>query len=73
MFSISFFNTVDQAMEYRHTNGTGGWIFAPESPVDGSKHWTECAKVLLFPPDFTPSLIFTHPLTRGQSGKLISQ
>ena len=55
------FTTLQEARDYRHDNGTGGWIFAPAAPS------TEC---VLFPPEMTPTAIFTHPLTRGQFGML---
>ena len=72
MITLRYFPTLDDAMEYRYTNGTGGWIFAPEdAPV--SNHYVDVANVILFSPDFTPSMIFNHPATKGRSGKLISQ
>lgn len=55
------FKTVQDARDYRHINGTGGWIFAPDNG----------AAVVLFPPHMPPSNIFRHPLTRGLSGALI--
>lgn len=50
-----------EARQYRHENGTGGWIFVPE----------DYGKVVLFPPDLPPSSIFEHPMSRGRSGHLI--
>lgn len=71
MFTIRLFATVNDAMSYRYENGTGGWIFAPEtSPA--TDNYCVRAGVILFPPDFTPSAIFNHAMTRGQSGRLIS-
>jgi len=55
------FPNAQAARDYRHTNGTGGWIF--EANGTGA--------VYLFPPEMTPSAIFRHPLTRGLSGRLI--
>ena len=72
MITIRMFNTIDDAMEYRYTNGTGGWIFSPEDEP-ASNHYIDRLNVILFSPDFTPTMIFNHPLTKGRSGKLISQ
>lgn len=55
------FASPQEARDYRHANGTGGWIFAPD---DGS----EC---ILFQPWVYPALIFRHPMTAGKSGALI--
>lgn len=55
------FATVQQARDYRHEHGTGGWIFAPEN-----------GPAILFPPEIPPSQIFNHPFTRGQSGRLLA-
>jgi hypothetical protein len=55
------FDTGADARTWRHTHGTGGWIFVDEA--DG--------RATLFPPDMTPTAIFRHPLTRGRSGDLI--
>lgn len=55
------FPTGKAARDYRHANGTGGWIFV--SDADG--------RATLFPPNMSPSGIFNHPMTRGQSGRLI--
>ena len=55
------FPTVQAARDYRHANGTGGWIFEPS---DGGES-------VLFPPAMYPSAIFRHPLTRGLTGRLI--
>lgn len=56
------FNTVTEARSFRHENGTGGWIFAPED---------QARKAILFPPHMTPIEIFNHAMTRGQTGRLI--
>lgn len=61
MRTLHTFPTARHAREYRHLHGTGGWIFAPD---DGSES-------ILFPPDMMPAQIFRHPMTRGQSGRLI--
>ena len=55
------FPSIAAAREYRHLNGTGGWIFAES---DG---WL----VILFPPDMSPNDIFNHPFTKGRSGDLL--
>lgn len=55
------FNTTQEARDYRHENGTGGWIFAPENG----------GEVVLFPPEMAPTQIFNHQLTKGLSGQLI--
>ena len=61
------FASEQDAREYRHEHGTGGWIFASEAS----------GVVVLFPPHMPPSCIMAHPLTRGfvtgrrLSGKLI--
>jgi hypothetical protein len=56
------FTTAQDAREYRHEHGTGGWIFAPDSSA---------SPVVLFPPDMYPTAILHHPFTRGLSGELI--
>jgi hypothetical protein len=63
------FPTLQDARDYRHEHGTGGWIFAPEvtEPTFYPAH--EC---ILFPPEFTPTGIFNHPFTKGRSGQLIA-
>lgn len=61
METIHRFATTQEARDYRHAHGIGGWIFEPD---DGSA-------VTLFPPSIYPAAIFHHPLTRGQSGRLI--
>lgn len=55
---LLFYNAQD-AREYRHVHGTGGWIFTNEEMT------------VLFPPDVTPSGIFNHPVTRNHGGRLI--
>lgn len=70
MQTYRFFDTLQQARDYRYQNGTGGWIFAPEHTPDPKPYSeTQC---VLFPPEFTPHAIFHHPLTRGRSGRLIA-
>jgi hypothetical protein len=56
------FPNLQDARDYRHINGTGGYIFEPENNND---------PVILFPPDYPPSKIFYHHFTRGKSGRLI--
>lgn len=55
------FKTAQDARDYRHQHGTGGWIFAPDNG----------GPVVLFPPHMPPIEIFHHPMARGQSGNLI--
>ena len=59
MLTYTEFTTREAAENYRRDNGTGGWIFVHPN------------RVLLFPPSFTPSDIFAHPITRGIGGELI--
>jgi len=54
------FASVQDARDYRHEAGCGGWIFAPDSGM-----------AVLFPPDMSPSDVFHHPIARGRSGELI--
>lgn len=61
MLTFRTFPNGGDAREYRHANGTGGWIF-----VDDAN-----GNAVLFPPCMPPSAILTHPLTRGRSGALI--
>lgn len=53
---IRTFLTVLAAREYRHTHGTGGWIFVP---ADKSQY------VVLFPPGMSRSSIMAHPMCVG--------
>ena len=69
MLTFRFFADVQSARDYRHANGTGGWIFAIDNPAP-DRHYTEPA-VILFPPGMTPSAIVNHSLVRGLSGRLI--
>ena len=59
METFRTFSSEQEARDYRHTNGTGGWIFCDDGLV------------ILFPPEYPPVEIFRHPLTRGKSGRLI--
>lgn len=59
MITLQFFQNSDVARAYRKENGTGGWIFSNPTMT------------VLFPPEFTPSAIFNHPVTKGHEGKLI--
>ena len=55
------FRSLQAAREYRHEQGTGGWIFVSDAT----------GYATIFPPEFPPAAIFNHPMTRGQSGQLI--
>ena len=61
MQKLLVFNTLQEARDYRHEHGTGGWIFEAEDNL-GS---------VLFPPDVYPFAIFHHPITKGRTGTLI--
>jgi hypothetical protein len=60
------FPNAQAARDYRYENGTGGWIFVPDEPIQ-----SQADQVILFPPEYTPALIFRHPFTVGKSGRLI--
>ncbi len=60
-YSLIVFEIAQQARDYRHTQGRGGWIFEFEGG----------GPAVLFPPHMTPTAIFRHPLTAGRSGRLI--
>jgi hypothetical protein len=62
MQTFRTFTTAQEARDYRHEYGTGGWILVPEN---GS------GPVVLFPPDMAPTAILRHPLSRGVTGDLI--
>ena len=62
------FNSLQDARDYRHENGTGGWIFVPENDNPSFYPYHD---VILFPPEFTPTGIFNHPFTKGRTGQLI--
>ena len=70
MLTFHSFDTVQQAQDYRHINGTGGWIFAADN-APANRHYTVPA-IILFPPEMTPSQIVNHPFTAGMSGKLLA-
>jgi hypothetical protein len=55
------FPTLQEARDYRHANGLGGWIFADDATGES----------ILFPANLYPAAIFHHPMTRGRSGALI--
>lgn len=61
MVTFRTFRSKQAVRDYRHENGTGGWIFVPD---DGSES-------ILFPPDMAPTAIFNHALTAGKSGDLL--
>lgn len=70
MLTFRSFDTVQDARDYRHAHGTGGWIFAADNaPAD--RHYT-VPSIVLFPPEMAPAHILGHPLIRGLSGRLIS-
>jgi hypothetical protein len=69
METIRLFDTAQQAREYRHEHGTGGWIF---EPIDVNEPQYQWHQAVLFPPHMTPSQIFNHPISKGRTGKLIS-
>lgn len=60
------FGSEQDAVDYRKEHGTGGWIFVPD-PKPG-----EYMQCILFPPEFTPTPICKHALTRGLSGRLVA-
>lgn len=68
METIIMFDTEQQARDYRYRNGTGGWIFKPEN--EGLCHYHHTQSIL-FPPSYTPSMIFNHPIAKGRIGLLI--
>lgn len=59
--TFHYFDNPDEAISYRASFGTGGWIFRC-----ADKH-----EALLFPVGLTPSAILTHPYVAGKSGTLI--
>jgi hypothetical protein len=61
METFRTFNSTQDARDYRHEHGTGGWIFTPD----------DAGQSILFPPEYTPAGIFRHPFTVGRSGNLI--
>lgn len=61
METFRTFDNAEQAINYRYEHGTGGWIFVPEQ-----------GRVILFPPEMSPSTIFHHPFTKGQCGQLMA-
>lgn len=63
MQTLRYFASEQEARDYRHVNGTGGWIFVAD---EQTKY-----PAILFPPDVPPSGIFHHPATKGFSGRLI--
>lgn len=57
---ILYFDQAVDAKIYKSTKGCGGWIFQADNGT-----------AALFPLNYTPSMIFTHAVTHGQSGKLV--
>ena len=71
MYQISYFNTREDAILYRHEHG--GWIFASENGdfIHFPAHVApDCAKPLDLVTGFTPTRIMMHPATRGQCGEV---
>ena len=66
MLTFHSFATVQDARNYRHNHGKGGWIFAADNAPANKP------AVILFPPAMTPTAILNHPLTKGLSGKLLA-
>jgi hypothetical protein len=56
------FKSAQEARDYRHNHGTGGWIFVPDDGAEAS----------LFPPHMSPTAIIHHDLTTGRSGPLLA-
>jgi hypothetical protein len=69
METIRLFDTTQHARDYRHQNGTGGWIFEPTASFNEHYHWHQS---VLFPPSMTPAQIFNHPMTKGRDGRLLA-
>lgn len=67
---IREFETAQDARNYRHEHGTGGWIFEVKS-AESNRLPYPSGTAWLFPPHMTPSHIFHHPLTSGMTGNLI--
>jgi hypothetical protein len=61
METFHTFHNSTAAREYRHTNGTGGWILVCD----------KTGRAILFPPHLSPTGILNHPFARGISGDLI--
>lgn len=57
---ILYFDQADDAKLYKSKTGCGGWIFQADNGT-----------AALFPLKYTPSMIFTHAATHGQSGNLV--
>ncbi|MGL4412847.1 hypothetical protein [Roseinatronobacter monicus] len=55
------FDTAEDAIEHRRTNGTGGWIF----------EISDNGEAVLFPWQMTPSEIFRSVFVVGRVGRLI--
>jgi hypothetical protein len=55
------FENLKASLDYRHSNGCGGWFF-----VD-----TKNGHAILFSVAMLPTHIFTHPISTGKSGRLI--
>jgi hypothetical protein len=70
MLTFHSFDTVQDARDYRHNNGTGGWIFVADN-APANRHYTVPA-IILFPPEMMPTAILHHPLTKGLSGNLLA-
>lgn len=55
------FDNTEEAISYRASFGTGGWIFC----------CADKGEALLFPVGLSPSTVLTHPYIAGKTGKLI--
>jgi hypothetical protein len=55
------FGNLKAALDYRLSNGYGGWFFED----------AKTGHAILFPVDILPTHIFTHPISTGKSGRLI--
>ena len=55
------FETAEDAIEYRRTNGTGGWIF----------EISDNGEAVLFPWQQTPAEIFRSVFVAGRVGRFI--
>ena len=62
------FNNSQDARDYRREHGTGGWIFEP-TRIEGVA-WDN-NKCILFPPEYTPTMILNHQFTKSCDGRLI--
>lgn len=65
------FRSTQEARDYRHDNGLGGWIYAPDNLEPGRlDRYTQ--PVILFPASMPPHAISKHPLVAGRAGRLLA-